>query len=236
MTSSGRAKAGAAGPRSAGTDRRAAGSSDPWPSPREVAPAGATGARIGVLALQGGFAAHAAALDRLGLAVREVRAARDLEGLDGLVLPGGESTTQRRLLDRLGLEAPLRMFIDSGRPVLATCAGLILLARQVEGGVPGLGALDVDVRRNAWGRQVASFEAVVDPEPARDHGLEGLAVTLIRAPRLVRLGPEVETVATWRGEAIAVRQGPIVAATAHPELGPSSALHALAFAGAPARA
>src|SRR5215470_15499403 len=116
---------------------------------------------IGVLALQGDFAAHARALAAAGFAARPVRAAAELDGLGGLVLPGGESTVQLRLLARHGLEAPLRAFVASGAPVLATCAGLILAAATVEGPAqPSYGFLDVAVARNAWGRQLDSFEAV----------------------------------------------------------------------------
>ena len=136
---------------------------------------------IGVLALQGGFAAHGQALAAAGLGCREVREPADLRGLGGLVLPGGESTTQLRLVARYGLEAALRVFVASGAPVLATCAGLILSAAEVEGPAqPSYGFLDVTVVRNAWGRQVDSFEAVAD---------DGVTpLVFIRAPRIRRLG------------------------------------------------
>jgi len=177
----------------------------------------------GVLALQGGFAAHRAALERLGWATRPVRAPADLEGADALVLPGGESTTQLLLLERLGLEAPLRAFVASSRPVLATCAGLILLARGVRNPPQrSLGLLDVDVVRNAYGRQLDSTVARSD---AGDREL-----VFIRAPRIARVGPDVEVLATWRGDPVLVRQANVTAATFHPELTSDDVVHRLALA------
>jgi 5'-phosphate synthase pdxT subunit len=176
---------------------------------------------IGVLALQGGFAAHAAALTDAGLAPRLVRAAAEIAGLDGLVLPGGESTTQLILLHRHGLAVALRALVAAGAPVLATCAGLILAAARVERPEqPGFGFLDVTVERNAWGRQLDSFET------AADDGV--MPLVFIRAPRIRRTGPAVAVLATHRGEAVLVRQGRVFGATFHPELaadrGPARAL------------
>jgi 5'-phosphate synthase pdxT subunit len=168
--------------------------------------------RVGVLALQGGFAAHATWLRGLGHEVTLVRRASELVDRDALVLPGGESTVQLRLLERDGeLGAALDAFATSGRPVLATCAGLILIARRVEGPAQASrGWLDVTVRRNAWGRQLDSFEAIAD---------DGVTpLVCIRAPRIESLGPGVEVVLTYRGEPMAVRQGSIVGMTCHPEL------------------
>jgi 5'-phosphate synthase pdxT subunit len=171
---------------------------------------------VGVLALQGGFAAHARALAAAGFAARPVRAAADLEGLAGLVLPGGESTTQLRLLARHGLEQPLRAFVAAGAPVLATCAGLILAAAAVERPAqPSFGFLDVTVARNAWGRQLDSFEAVADDGET--------PLVFIRAPRIVRVGPEVRVLATLDGEPVLVRQGNVTGATFHPELSDGAA-------------
>lgn len=170
-------------------------------------------ARVGVLALQGAFAAHARALARLGHEAVLVRRPADLDGVDGLVWPGGESTTQLRLLERLGLAPALERLRQGGVPVLATCAGLILLARRVTGPEqPSLGWLDVDVARNAWGRQVESFEAAADP-PRDD-----LPLVLIRAPRITAAGAGVEVLATYAGEPVLVRQGAVTGATFHPEL------------------
>lgn len=173
---------------------------------------------VGVLALQGGFAAHAKALASCRCAVREVRSAADLHGLRGLVLPGGESSAQLRLLRRLSLWEPLRELVHSGRPVLATCAGLILLAKTVlEPEQDSLDALDVTVRRNGFGSQVDSFLAQSD---------DGQRTLLfIRAPRLLATGPGVAVLARLRGEPVLVRQGAITAATYHPELVGDVALH-----------
>ncbi len=172
---------------------------------------------IGVLALQGGFAAHAAMLRDLGAEVREVRTPADLEGLDGLVLPGGESTTMTLGIEREGLAEPLRAFAASGAPVLGTCAGLIMLDRE------HLGVLDVTAQRNAFGRQVRSFEADVpvaglDGEPVRG--------VFIRAPWVASHGDGVEVLAEVDGHPVAVRQGNVLAVAFHPELGSDPRLHA----------
>jgi 5'-phosphate synthase pdxT subunit len=184
--------------------------------------------RIGVLAVQGAFALHARALEELGHRSVLVRSAAALDDVEGLVLPGGESTVQLDMIERLELEAPLRALLARSIPVLATCAGLILLARAVEGPAQrSLGAVDVTVRRNAWGRQVDSFEAVSD---------EKRPLVFIRAPRIVDVGPEVEVLDTLAGEPILVRQGSITCATFHPELTPDRAVHRRAFAASPPRA
>lgn len=187
--------------------------------------------RIGILAVQGGFAAHQRSLEALGLRVALIRQAADLakladpddpEALGGLVLPGGESTTQLRLIDWLGLASGLAAFARSGRPVLATCAGLILAAREVTDPVQrSLGWLDATVSRNAWGRQVASFEAV------SDDGAHPLV--FIRAPRIVAVGAGVEVLAALNGEPVLVRQGHVFGATFHPELTTDLSIHRAAF-------
>jgi pyridoxal 5'-phosphate synthase pdxT subunit len=183
-------------------------------------------ARVGVLAIQGDFEAHARALERLGARAVLVRAAMELEGLDALILPGGESTTIAMGLERLALHGPLRAFAASGRPLLGTCAGAILLARQVENRpVPTLGLLDVVAVRNAYGTQVNSFAAPVDPGAAR--GLEGLHCVFIRAPELRAPGPAVEVLARVDGRPVLVRQGRILAAAFHPELTDDARVHAL---------
>lgn len=176
--------------------------------------------RIGVLALQGGFAAHLSTLRASGHDAVAVRTAPELSEVDGLVLPGGESTTMWRQIERDGLREPLEAFAE--RPVLATCAGLILVASGVtEPSQPSLGWLDVDVRRNAYGRQLDSFEA------RSDDG--ALPLVFIRAPRIRRVGAAVEVLATHDGEPVLVRQGKLVAATFHPELTADGSVHALAF-------
>ena len=167
---------------------------------------------IGVLALQGGFDAHARILRSLGAQVREVRVPADLEGLDGLVMPGGESTTMTLGIEREGLVGPLRAFAAE-RPVLGTCAGLIMLDRE------HLGVLDVRAERNAFGRQVRSFEA--------DLALEGepFHAVFIRAPWVAEAGPDVEILASVDGHPVAVRQGRILAVAFHPELTGDTRVH-----------
>lgn len=167
---------------------------------------------VAVLALQGGFAAHQAALARRGHRVTLARTAAALDAQDALVLPGGESTTMLRLLERdPALRAALDAFAANGRPVLATCAGLILVARAVlDPAQASLGWLDVTVQRNGWGRQVASFEALAD---------DGVTPLLaIRAPRITAVGPRAHVVTSYRGEPVVVRQGAITGCTVHPEL------------------
>lgn len=189
-------------------------------------------ARIGVLALQGGYEAHENALRRLGHVTVRVRGPEAFAGpapLDGLVLPGGESTTHLKLIDRYDLRAPLDAFVRSGRPVLATCAGLILAARHVTGPEqPSFGWLDVSVARNAWGRQVHSFEARLDgPLPGTDG--PPLAAVFIRAPRVREVGPAAEVAGTLEGEPVLVRQSNVWGATFHPELTGDDRLHRLVF-------
>jgi len=170
--------------------------------------------RIGVLAVQGNFREHAAMLRRLGAQVIEVRVPRELEGLDGLVIPGGESTTFTRLMRLYGLDEALREF---ERPVFGTCAGMIVLDRN------HLGLVDLEVRRNAFGRQVASFETDLelpgDPVPLR--------AVFIRAPWIEDVGPEVEVLAEVDGHPVLAREGRFLVAAFHPELTDDTRLHEL---------
>jgi len=167
---------------------------------------------IGVLAVQGNFREHAAALRRLGADAVEVRKPEQLDGLDGLVIPGGESTAIMRLIRLYGLEEAIRGFAG---PVLGTCAGMILLDRK------HLGLVDVEVERNAYGRQVASFEA--DLELAGDH--EPLRGVFIRAPRVADAGPGVEVLAEHGGEPVLLRDGRYLVASFHPELTEDTRVH-----------
>jgi 5'-phosphate synthase pdxT subunit len=193
---------------------------------------------LGVLALQGAFARHAQRLAERGHDVRLVRDARDFTGLGGLVLPGGESTVQLDLLARLGLEEELVDLVRTGVPVLATCAGLILLARGVAHPAQrSFGLLDVDVARNAYGRQLDSFEASSDEAwpPGVAHSSAGsgepspLPLVFIRAPRIERVGDRVEVLARHRGEPVLVREGNVTAATFHPELTSDPRVHDAVF-------
>lgn len=168
---------------------------------------------VGVLAVQGNFREHAAMLRRLGADVLEVRRPEQLEGLDGVVIPGGESTAIGRLIRIYGLEEGLRHF---QRPVFGTCAGMILLARD---GL--LGGVDIGVRRNAYGRQVASFEA--DLELRGDE--QPLRGVFIRAPRVENAGPDVEILAKLDGEPVLLRQGRYLVASFHPELTEDTRVH-----------
>lgn len=182
---------------------------------------GARAPLIGVLALQGDFAAHAAALARLGARMRLVRAPADLEGLAGLVMPGGESTAMLRLMEGNGLEPALRAFA-AAHPTFGTCAGVILLAREVLAPAqPSLGLLDVAVERNGYGRQLESFVGSVEA-PALGGPVEGV---FIRAPRIRRAGPGVTVLGRLAGEPVLVEQGHLLAATFHPELTGDARVH-----------
>ena len=182
--------------------------------------------RIGVLALQGAFAEHEQALARLGVDPVQVRLARHLEELDGLILPGGESTTIGRLLQRWGLLAPIRILARSGRPLWGTCAGMILMAREVGDGLPGqplLELMDVRVRRNAYGRQVDSFEAELRVPLL---GERPFRAVFIRAPVIEGIGKGVEILAQLEdGPPVAVQQGTMLATTFHPELVADDGFH-----------
>jgi 5'-phosphate synthase pdxT subunit len=173
--------------------------------------------RIGVLALQGDFAEHIAILTRLGVEGRQVRLPKDLAGLDGLIIPGGESTTIGRLMADYGLLEPIRALTTGGFPTWGTCAGLILLAREAtEPDVSALTAMDIVVERNAYGRQVDSFEAELDV-PAL--GSPPFRAVFIRAPIVREVGPQVEVLARLDGGMpVAVRQGHLLATAFHPEL------------------
>jgi pyridoxal 5'-phosphate synthase pdxT subunit len=180
--------------------------------------------RVGVLALQGAFREHIAALRDVGVDAVEVRLPRDLEGLDGLVIPGGESSTMSKLIEAYDLEAPIRELHARGGAFLGTCAGMIVLAHHAEDGRPDqryLDMIDIDVRRNAYGRQPASFEA-----PLRLVG-EDLPIpgVFIRAPQIERLGDGVEVVAEHDGEPVAARQGNVLVTAFHPELTSDRRLH-----------
>jgi pyridoxal 5'-phosphate synthase pdxT subunit len=184
---------------------------------------------VGVLALQGGFAAHRSVLEELGATVRDVRVPADLEGLDGLVLPGGESTTMTLGIEREGLGDPLREVVAAGTPVLGTCAGMILLDRE------HLGAADWRCERNAFGRQVRSFEADLDLPGVTDGGGPVRAV-FIRAPWVADAGPGVEVLAEVDGHPVAVREGDVLAVAFHPELSGEPRVHAAFLAAARRRA
>jgi 5'-phosphate synthase pdxT subunit len=179
--------------------------------------------KVGVLAIQGDFAAHACALARLGATAVAVRRPADWDGLDALVLPGGESTAMLHGIERDGLEAPLASFLASGRPALGTCAGAILLAHRVTNPRQrSFDALDIDVERNAYGTQLDSFTAVTDAESI----YPGVPAVFIRAPRIARVGDGVEVLARVEGTPVLVHTGRTWVATFHPELGDDDRVHA----------
>ncbi len=183
---------------------------------------------IGVLALQGDFLEHVSALRRIGAEAREVRSAEQLRALDGLIIPGGESTTFGRLMEDFHLHEPLRVFVHSGIPTWGTCAGMIALARHATDlPFPTLEVIDIEVDRNAYGRQVDSFEADLDV-PAL--GSEPFHAVFIRAPVVIGAGEGVEVLATVQHDGeppapVAVRQGAVLATSFHPELTPDTRFH-----------
>ena len=196
---------------------------------RPVAGRPMSGPRVGVLALQGDVREHLAALERSGVAAEAVRRPAELARLDALVLPGGESTTIIRLARTFELLEPLRAAVTGGLPVYGSCAGMILLAREILDGEEGqetIGGLDIAVRRNAFGRQVDSFEGEIEMD-----GVGQVPGVFIRAPWVERAGPEVQVLATvgpgapGAGRIVAVRQGPLLATSFHPELTADARVH-----------
>ena len=182
--------------------------------------------RVGVLALQGAFAAHARVLAELDADPVEVRTPAQLERVDALVMPGGESTTMSFLLESSGLFDPIAKRLADGLPVLGTCAGMILLSTEVLDGRSdqrSFGAIDLAVRRNAYGRQVDSFETDLDVPELGDPPFHAV---FIRAPGVERVGPDVEALAEWDGRVVLARQGPITVAAFHPELSGDPRIHA----------
>jgi pyridoxal 5'-phosphate synthase pdxT subunit len=177
--------------------------------------------RVGVLALQGDFEAHAKTLRGLGAEPREVRTPAQMEGLDALVIPGGESTTIAKMIASAGLEPELRAHYESGRPILGTCAGMILCDAE------HLGFIDATARRNAFGRQLQSFEADLEVEGAGD---EPLRAVFIRAPWVEGHGPGVEVLASHMGHPVAIREGNVLASAFHPELTDDPRFHAIFMA------
>ena len=193
------------------------------PAPAEASNGSAPERRklVGVLALQGDFEAHAKVLRALGAEPREVRVPADLERLDALIIPGGESTVMTLGIEREGLADPLRALVRAGTPVLGTCAGMIMLDRD------HLGILDVTTHRNAFGRQVRSFEADIDLD-----GIDGgpMHAVFIRAPWVAEHGPEVHVLGRVDEHPVAIRQGNVLAVSFHPELSGDARIHELLLA------
>ncbi len=179
---------------------------------------------IGVLALQGDFDLHRKALDRLGIESVEVRLPRQLDQVGGLIMPGGESTTLLKLLDEWEFVPALEKFHAAGKPIMGTCAGLILLARDVESPKqPSLGLIDITAVRNAYGRQKESFET--EGEADLGEGPRPLKMVFIRAPRISRVGPAVTSLVRYKGETVMARQGTVLVAAFHPELTDDATVH-----------
>ncbi|KJE27399.1 pyridoxal 5'-phosphate synthase, glutaminase subunit Pdx2 [Geobacillus kaustophilus] len=171
--------------------------------------------KIGVLGLQGAVREHVRAIEACGAEAVIVKKPEQLEGLHGLVLPGGESTTMRRLIDRYGLMEPLKQFAAAGKPMFGTCAGLILLAKRIVGyDEPHLGLMDITVERNSFGRQRESFEAELSIKGVGD----GFVGVFIRAPHIVEAGDGVDVLATYNDRIVAARQGQFLGCSFHPEL------------------
>jgi 5'-phosphate synthase pdxT subunit len=178
--------------------------------------------QVGVLALQGAFAAHSDCLSSIGVQSIEVRNPEQLGSVDALLMPGGESSTMSQLLESSGLFDPISSRIADGMPVFGTCAGMILLASEILDGRSdqrSFSAIDISVRRNAFGRQVDSFEATINSSVGDFHGV------FIRAPRIERVGDDVEILGSIDGEPVLVRQGNVLAASFHPELSNDARLH-----------
>ena len=176
---------------------------------------------VGILALQGAFAEHGQMLDRLGVEHFEIRQLRDLEKKpDRLILPGGESTVMNKLLHELGLYEPIKKLIEDGMPVFGTCAGMILLSRNVEDGSTCFGTMDICVRRNAYGRQLGSFHTVADLK-----GIGEVPMTFIRAPYVADVSPDVDVLATVDDKIVAVKYGKQFAFSFHPELDSDYSIH-----------
>ena len=182
--------------------------------------------KIGVLALQGAFAEHVAALRAIGVEAVEVRLPEQLDDVDGLIIPGGESTTMRNLIRRWNMREPILALAERGAPLFGTCAGMIVLSRQIEGGEePILPLLDVTVERNAFGRQLDSFEADLQVPVLGDQPVHGV---FIRAPIIDRTGPDVDVLARLDdGRIVAVRERNIIATSFHPELAGETRFHRL---------
>ena len=180
--------------------------------------------RIGVLALQGDFAKHALVLQSIGVEVQQVRTPEDLSLCQGLIIPGGESTVMLRQIDFIKLRAPLLAFAQT-KPLFGTCAGLILMSQSVQGSsLEPLHLLDVEVERNAYGRQVESFEAFISLDLKKNH-TKAFPAFFIRAPRIRSYGAGVEVLASHEGEAVLVRQGHHLGASFHPELTDNPQVH-----------
>lgn len=192
--------------------------------------------KVGVLAVQGAFARHRIKLEEMGVGAIEVRTVAGLDDVDAIVFPGGESTTMSMMLERTGMFEPLAARLSDGMPAFGTCAGMILLAAAIVDGRPDqrcLQAIDIDVRRNAFGRQIDSFETDLDVTLQPGRGPESVHAVFIRAPVVTKVGPEVEVLAEVDGKAVACRQGSVIVTAFHPELAEGDRIHRAFLDGIP---
>jgi pyridoxal 5'-phosphate synthase pdxT subunit len=180
---------------------------------------------VGVLALQGDFKEHIKMLEKIGVSVAEIRFPQQLEEIDGLIIPGGESTTINKLMDKYGFREKLKDFFRSGKPISGTCAGLIILASGVSGGRSGLGFIDIKVKRNAYGRQIDSFEEVVSINLNQKADPEGFRSIFIRAPKIMYTGKNVKVLSSLGDEVLLAREKNILISTFHPELTDDTRIH-----------
>ena len=180
---------------------------------------------VGVLALQGDFREHIKMLEKINVPVIEIRFPQQLEEIDGLIIPGGESTTINKLMDKYGFKEGLKVFMGSGKPIFGTCAGLILLASGVSGREPGLGFIDIKVKRNAYGRQVDSFEEVVSINLDHRPDPKGFKSVFIRAPKIVYTGKNVKILSSLGEDVLLAREKNILVCSFHPELTDDTRIH-----------
>jgi pyridoxal 5'-phosphate synthase pdxT subunit len=180
---------------------------------------------VGVLALQGAFREHVKAIKKSGCHALEVRSTEELNEIDGLIIPGGESTTINKLLEKYGFREALDKFYKSSKPIFGTCAGLILLSKKVTDNKFGLGYIDIVVDRNAYGRQIDSFEEYIDLK--KEHNLNGskFHAVFIRAPRIKKIGSQVEELGNYNNEVVLAREGNVLVCAFHPELTEDLRIH-----------
>ena len=181
--------------------------------------------KVGVLALQGAFKEHVDKLKKCGVSTAEIRFPQQLDDIDGLIIPGGESTTINKLLYKYGFKKYLDRFYKNKKPLFGTCAGLILLAKNIEGEGPGLGYIDIEVQRNAYGRQIDSFEEFLNLSFNQNQNGKKFKSIFIRAPKILRVGKKVEVLGKFKENIVFVRDGNVIVSTFHPELADDLRVH-----------
>jgi 5'-phosphate synthase pdxT subunit len=181
--------------------------------------------RVGVLALQGAFREHIKSLEKCGVSAAEIKSPDQLDDIDALIIPGGESTTIRKLLEKYKFRSRLDKFYKEGKPIFVTCAGLVLIAKNIKGEGIGLGYIDVDVERNAYGRQIDSFEELLSINLDGSQNGRKFNSIFIRAPKILNVGEKVEILGKFGQEAVLIRENNIIASTFHPELTDDLRIH-----------